>query len=63
MDRNVSSFFSGQREGVFMVLQALHNLESEKEFSKEYITDRLRELGLEEFIESIVEEYYYPEQE
>lgn len=63
MNYSAQSFFAGQYEGVLMVLQALHNLECEKEINRQWVTDKLLQLGLDEFTNPILETYFSNKEE
>jgi hypothetical protein len=63
MNYSAHSFFAGQYEGILIVLQALHNLESEKEISREWVTNKLLQLGLDEFTNPILEIYFPTKEE
>ena len=59
MDRNASFFFSGRVEGIMIVLQKLSLKEGfTRVVTKDYAVQKLTDLELTEYIESIVEEYY-----
>ena len=57
--QNSSFYFSGRTEGIMIVLQELSVKEGfTRTVTKEYAIQKLNELELTEYIESIVEEYY-----
>lgn len=58
MNYSAQAFFAGQYEGILLVLQALHNKENEKEIDREWITNKLLELGLDEFTNPMLETYF-----
>ena len=52
-------YFSGRAEGIMIVLQELSLKEGfTRTVTKDYAIQKLTELELTEYIESIVEEYY-----
>lgn len=54
-----SDYFSGRTEGIMIVLQELSLKEGfNRLVTKDYAIQKLTELELTEYIESIVEEYY-----
>ena len=54
-----SFYFSGRTEGIMIVLQELSLKDGfTRAVTKGYATQKLTELELTEYIESIVEEYY-----
>lgn len=63
MNYSVQSFFAGQYEGVLIMLQALHSLESEKEISREWVADKLLQLGLDNLTNPILETYFPTKEE
>lgn len=63
MNYSAQSFFAGQYEGILIMLQALHNLESEKEIDRQWVTDKLLQLGLDEFTNPILEMYFPAKEE
>ena len=57
--QNSSFYFSGRTEGIMIVLQELSLKEgSNRLVTKDYVVQKLTELELTEYIESIVEKYY-----
>lgn len=63
MNYSTQAFFAGQHEGILMVLQALHDSESEKEMDKQWVVDKLRQLGLDEFTNGILNNYFLDKEE
>lgn len=61
-DRAVSFFYTGKLEGIMIVLQELSVEDGFTEFpTKNYISTKLTELNLSDYIEPIFSEYYSEE--
>ena len=60
MDIATTAFFSGQYEGVMMVLEALYELEnSEGEgINRDWVTQKLNDLMLNDFKDGILNTYF-----
>lgn len=59
MDMATTAFFSGQYEGIWLVLEALFELENNEsgEISRGWVVRKLSDLMLNDFIDGIVNTY------
>lgn len=61
MDMATTAFFSGQYEGIWLVLEALFDLEvkdwNRTEITREWVTAKLKDLMLSDFTDGIVNTY------
>lgn len=63
MDMATTAFFSGQYEGIWLVLEALYDFEENQlemqheEISREWVTKRLQSLMLNDFTDGILNTY------
>lgn len=60
MDSATTAFLSGQYEGIWLVLEALYDVENsskEGEISREWITKKLNDLMLNDFTDRILNTY------
>lgn len=60
MDMATTAFFSGQYEGIWLVLEALYEVESNEtgEMTREWVTKKLNELMLNDFTYGILNTYF-----
>lgn len=64
-----TAFFSGQYEGIWLVLEALYDFEENQletqheEISIEWVTKKLQSLRLDDFIDGILNNYFPIEEE
>jgi len=61
MDNATTAFFSGQYEGIWLVLEALLDLEVKDwdgtEISREWVAQKLNDLMLNDFTDGILDTY------
>ena len=59
MSREANFFFSGQIEGIMIVLQELSVKDGfTNEPTKGYVIEKLQELNLDSYIDRVIAEYY-----